>query len=115
MGRNALDRRPARALLSVTEAAERLGMSKAAAYRAIHEGTFPVEVVTVGGRRRVRASDVDAFLAGNRRPQAHEVCPTCGTPLDPISLVGRGTAGTGSVGGGIVSISSSLRLLRRGA
>lgn len=39
--------------ITVTEAAELLGVSAAGAYRAIHDGTFPVNAIKIGKGRWV--------------------------------------------------------------
>lgn len=50
-------------LIPVTEAAERMGVSKATAYRMLKDGDFPVRVVKIGGRQKVSRKAVDAWLA----------------------------------------------------
>lgn len=47
-------------LLSVNEVAEYLSTHRAWVYRAMREGQLPY--VTVGARRRVRMSDLKAYL-----------------------------------------------------
>lgn len=47
-------------LLPVNEIAEYLGTHRAWVYRAMRNGTLPY--VTVGARRRVRMSDLRAYL-----------------------------------------------------
>lgn len=49
-------------LLTVGEAAERLGRTENALRWMIHKGTAP-RSARVGGRRMFRASDVDAYIA----------------------------------------------------
>jgi predicted DNA-binding transcriptional regulator AlpA len=48
-----------RRLLSIEDAGRLFGMSRSAAYEAVRKGTFPVEVLRVGTRKRVRAVDVN--------------------------------------------------------
>ena len=52
------------AVLTVAEAADALGMHKQTAYRLIRNNTFPVRVITIGGRLKVLRSDLDRFLTG---------------------------------------------------
>jgi excisionase family DNA binding protein len=59
------------ALLTIAQAAGRLGMSESWVYRAVEEGRLPS--VRMGNRRRVRPADLAAFVqaradrAGSRR------------------------------------------------
>jgi Helix-turn-helix domain len=48
----------------VSVAAERLGIHKLSAYKAIREGTFPVPVVKIGRRYVVPVAPLNALLRG---------------------------------------------------
>ena len=51
-----------RPLLSVTEAAERLGITRARAYRWVAAGQFPGAVQLAGGHWLVKKAVLDAWL-----------------------------------------------------
>lgn len=46
------------------EAAERLGIGLAQAYRLDNGGRFPVPVITLGAVRKVRVAELETFLQG---------------------------------------------------
>lgn len=50
-------------LISVPEAAERLGLRPQTARNWLWQGRFPVPTVTLGRRRLVRVQDLEAFVA----------------------------------------------------
>jgi predicted DNA-binding transcriptional regulator AlpA len=50
--------------VSVTRAAAPLGVSRASAYTAIAEGTFPAQVITVSKRMKVLTSSLIRVLEG---------------------------------------------------
>lgn len=52
-------------LLSVDEAAILLGITRSTAYRAINNGTFPVQVIKLGGRLRISRAALDRVLDGD--------------------------------------------------
>jgi excisionase family DNA binding protein len=65
----------AESYLALAQVAERVGFSTKAISRAIERGELPASKVC--GRVRVRAADVDAWLAGNRiDPRQQAVAPT---------------------------------------
>lgn len=51
-------------LVSLTRAGSALGIPVTSAYRLYARGEFPVPVVKVGGRLRVRTADLLPFLDG---------------------------------------------------
>ncbi|MGC9156396.1 MAG: helix-turn-helix domain-containing protein [Ferrimicrobium sp.] len=51
-------------LISIGEAAWRIGISRSTAYRAIVAGTLPLRVIMVGGRRKVSSVEVERLLRG---------------------------------------------------
>ena len=44
------------------EAADHLGIGRTVAYRMAREGTFPIEVLEVGGRLKVRTADLRRYV-----------------------------------------------------
>ena len=77
-------------LLSIDEAAILLGITRSTAYRAIHNGTFPVPVIKLGGRLRISRAALDRVLSGdeltdnNIAGKGHSspsICITCGVGL----------------------------------
>lgn len=58
------------ASVSVEDSALALGVSKAHAYACIKTGTFPAQVLPVGGRIRVITSTIIAVLQGDVRETA---------------------------------------------
>jgi excisionase family DNA binding protein len=50
------------ATVSLTEAAARLGISRAYAYRLAREGRFPVSVLEIGRKKRVSRAQLERFL-----------------------------------------------------
>ena len=52
-------------LLTISEAAQRLGVSRSTAFRAVKAGTFPIRVIRFGQTNYVHRRDVDTFLAGD--------------------------------------------------
>ncbi|MDA8027026.1 MAG: helix-turn-helix domain-containing protein [Actinomycetota bacterium] len=61
-------------LLSIDEAAMILGITRATAYRAINNNTFPVAVVKIGGRMKVVKQALLNFLADNHPCQIGNSC-----------------------------------------
>lgn len=59
------------ALLSLTDAGERLGIAQSTVYEMVRDGAFPVEVITFRGKRKVRAADIEDFANG-RPVEMHE-------------------------------------------
>lgn len=60
-------------LLKVAEVAERLGLSRAGVYELFEANRLPSVSPSAGGKsRRIRSSDLDAFIASldDRRPVA---------------------------------------------
>lgn len=55
---------PGPELVSLEDAAKRLGISKATAYRLRRISQFPIPVIQVGFLYRVRAADLDEFITG---------------------------------------------------
>lgn len=51
-------------LYTFKEAADRLGVGLAQAYRIYNDGKFPVPVVVIGAVRKVRVAELEAFLQG---------------------------------------------------
>jgi predicted DNA-binding transcriptional regulator AlpA len=51
-------------LIRAPETFRRLGMSTGAGYKAIKDGTLPVEPIKVGGQWKFRAADVDRIING---------------------------------------------------
>jgi excisionase family DNA binding protein len=62
------DAQPKR-LLSVAEAARRLGISESAAYRLAAAGALPGQVKLPGAWMRVRARVLEAWLDGQEPPE----------------------------------------------
>jgi excisionase family DNA binding protein len=62
---NAAERPRGKPLLSVAEAAQRLGISESAAYRLAASDALPGLVRLPGARMRVRAHVLDAWLNGH--------------------------------------------------
>ena len=56
---------PQRDTLTVSEAAERLGIHRLTAYSAIRRGGFPVDVIKVGRRLVVPRVALDRLLNGD--------------------------------------------------
>lgn len=52
-------------VLSVTEAAEVLGIHRDTAYRLIAAGEFPVRTLRIGRQIRVPSVALDAYLSGD--------------------------------------------------
>lgn len=48
--------------ISLVEAAKLLGMGKNKAYDLTNDGMFPVPVLIIAGKRRVRLSDIEAYM-----------------------------------------------------
>ncbi|WP_276970234.1 helix-turn-helix transcriptional regulator [Ferrimicrobium acidiphilum] len=63
MTKHTYERRSA-CLMSIEEAAIRLGVERSTAYRAIKNGTFPVKVIVLGGRYKVPRLALDRLLNG---------------------------------------------------
>jgi excisionase family DNA binding protein len=53
-------------VLTLAEAAERLGIHRVTAYKLVARGAFPVPVLTVGSRMKVSRRALDVFLAGGQ-------------------------------------------------
>ncbi|MDO3622831.1 helix-turn-helix domain-containing protein [Ralstonia pseudosolanacearum] len=70
-------------LLTIAEAAERLGVSRPVASLLCDAGKLGAVVVAADGRRRVRASTVDAYLVARNRE-------TDGAPLPRAAGVEAG-------------------------
>ncbi len=51
-------------LISIEEAALWLDISKATAYRAIKNGTFPLPVIQIGGRQKVSLAALERLMNG---------------------------------------------------
>jgi len=51
-----------RPLVDLLEAAEAMEMGRTTAYELVRKNEFPVEVVRVGGRLKVRTADLRKFL-----------------------------------------------------
>jgi excisionase family DNA binding protein len=49
-------------LLSVTQAAQRLGISRATLYRLLAKGDFELRTINIGRRRLVPSSEIDRFI-----------------------------------------------------
>jgi hypothetical protein len=56
------------AAVDVTTAAQALGVSRSSLYQAIAEGTAPVQVVTVGHRKKVITASLLGVLEGRGQP-----------------------------------------------
>lgn len=61
-------------LISIEEAALRLDISKATAYRAIKDDTFPLPIIQIGGRLKVSLAALQRLLNGE------VLCDTTGQP-----------------------------------
>lgn len=80
-------------LISIEEASLRLNISKATAYRAIKDKTFPLEVIQLGGRQKVSLAALERLLVGEILtdtttksyvvPQHREPKPRSWRPVDP--------------------------------
>lgn len=66
------------------EAAQRLGISSAQAYRLDNEGRFPVPVVLLGAVRRVRKADLEAFIGLHDRAAGESSRPTATRPASAL-------------------------------
>ena len=58
-------------LLRIDEAAHVLGLARSAVYQLVEAGRIPTVSPSIGGKsRRIRSSDLDAFIASldERRP-----------------------------------------------
>jgi excisionase family DNA binding protein len=53
-------------VLTLAEAAERLGIHRVTAYKLVARNKFPVPVLTVGSRMKVSRHALDLFLAGGQ-------------------------------------------------
>jgi len=51
-------------LLSVTETAQRLGVSRPMLYKLIGQGECPLTPVKIGSKTKFRSVEVDAFVRG---------------------------------------------------
>ena len=56
-------------LISIEEAALRLNISKATAYRAIKTGNFPLPVIQLGGRVKVSLAALERLVSGEALPR----------------------------------------------
>lgn len=56
--------------LSLTEAADLLGISRHTAYRLVERDEFPVPVLRIGGQFKVSRQAVDDFVNGVNPPDA---------------------------------------------
>lgn len=90
-----MTRKPARArslMLSISEAADLLGIHPSTAYRAIAAGTFPVPVVRIGDVLKVPRAAVHrlgaqaSFLAAtaDTADQGALSCFVCGAPVSRL-------------------------------
>jgi len=66
-------------LISVSEAAERLGIAHKTARNWLYQGRFPVPTITLGRRRLVRVQDLEAFVA-SLTPELEPGVPVVDTP-----------------------------------
>jgi excisionase family DNA binding protein len=76
------DAQPKR-LLSVAEAARRLGISESSAYRLAAVGSLPGQVKLPGFRMRVRARVLEAWLDGHEAPDGSAAVPQEARPSPP--------------------------------
>lgn len=53
------------AVVTLTEAAQILGIGRRTAYRLEQTGDFPVPVLTIGGRKKVSRRQLAAFIDGD--------------------------------------------------
>ena len=75
-------------LLSFEDAAKRLGLSAQTLHNWRSAGRLPFPSVRLGGRRLVRLSDLEAFVAGLSCEKAAEPTPTV-VPLPDVPLPPR--------------------------
>jgi predicted DNA-binding transcriptional regulator AlpA len=61
-------------LYTFVDAAKRLGIGLAQAYRLDNDGRFPVPVVYIGAVRRVRVAELEHYLQGSA-PSPAPGCP----------------------------------------
>lgn len=50
-------------VLTIAQAAVRLGIRPSTAYDIIKRGQFPVRVLQIGGRKKISIPELDAYLA----------------------------------------------------
>jgi excisionase family DNA binding protein len=79
------DAQPKR-LLSVAEAARRLGISESSAYRLAAVGSLPGQVKLPGARMWVRARVLDAWLDGHDPPAGTSEVPDAQGPVPRDAL-----------------------------
>ena len=79
-------------LISVSEAAERLGIAHKTARNWLYQGRFPVPTITLGRRRLVRVQDLEAFVA-SLKPALEPGVPAENIPApaaaEPVSSPAR--------------------------
>jgi len=63
-----MSKAPERPLLTVSEAAHRMGISESAAHQLAREGALPGLVALPGHRRVVRRAILEAWLSGHDLP-----------------------------------------------
>ncbi len=61
--------------LSLEDAAVVLGVSRAHAYRGVTDGSFPVRVLDISGKKRVSVADLERYLD----PEASSAGSSCGS------------------------------------
>lgn len=79
-------------LYTFKEAAERLGIGLAQAYRLDNEGKFPVPTVIVGAVRKVRVAELEHWLQGTA-PTPAPGCPTIDDEAADLAAHPTDTAG----------------------
>lgn len=52
--------------IGIADAAERLGISRSAAYRLVHDDEFPIAVHDVAGRKRVSLRRIAEYIYGDK-------------------------------------------------
>jgi len=79
-------RSPSGLLLSVEAAARELGISRATLYKAIKEGSCPVEVIRVGRQLKVPRASLERLRGAKETDEGAQPgrCPTCGRPPSRI-------------------------------
>lgn len=90
-GRRATSALLSKPLLTLDEAAILLSIGRAAIYRSVKRGDFPVPVITINGRMRIPRRAIERLLAGDSfvssTPRTDQ--PSLAAPATPCSRCGR--------------------------
>jgi predicted DNA-binding transcriptional regulator AlpA len=74
--------------LTIVEAGATIGLSKNTCYNLTSQGKFPFKIIDLGGRKRVRMSDIQAAIAAAQ--VIAEPSALLPLPVEPAIARGRG-------------------------